>query len=631
MVGDDIAWMRFGKDGRLYAVNPEFGLFGVAPGTGEHTNPNAIRTIEQGNSIFTNVALTDDGDVWWEGLTKETPGAPDRLEGPRLDPRVRRALRHPNSRFCTPVKQCPIIAAEYDDPNGVPISAILFGGRRKTTIPLVYESRDWAHGVFVGATLSSETTAAATGAVGVVRRDPMAMLPFIGYNAGDYVDHWLEIGKQADESKLPKIFHVNWFRRDDEGGSFLWPGFGDNARVLKWVVERLEGTADAVETPIGLVPAPAPLDTTGLDMTARAGRQGPGGQRRGVARHRAPAHPGVVRQVRRHPAHPARRRARHPQDPPRAPDAPGPAGPGAPPTTGRRGSPHVGRMPVPRARLAHAGVISRAAEHGEHRHREEGVPTVEGGLDPVEEGRDLLRVTAPEADGGRRDSAIMPPPRSASSGNTRALEPMSGSTSRPAARSWPRSSRPEKGFGHCVRMTRRSARGPSGSPGCTMAVAQSESMTTTRPPGRSTRANSRIAASGSSRCWSTRSQVTRSTLPSSSGQLVGATVDELGGRRPPRPPGLRDRAHRRVRLDPDRAGRRPPLPRQTAHRVARARADVEHRLPRLRRKPVEGPVAQAHDPRLGGLEVEDLRELAHLLVAPDPDLAALEPARPRGA
>ncbi len=265
MVGDDIAWMRFGPDGRLYAVNPEFGLFGVAPGTGLHTNPQAVRTIAKGNSIFTNVALTDDGDVWWEGLTHEPPAHLLDWKGREWTPDSGELSSHPNSRFTTPAKQTPMIAPEYDNPDGVPIDAILFGGRRRSTVPLVYESRDWTHGVFIGATLSSETTAAATGAVGVVRRDPMAMLPFIGYDAGDYMGHWLEIGRQADASKLPRIFGVNWFRRDDDG-SFLWPGFGDNARVLTWVVERLEGTAEAVDTPIGLVPTADALDRTGLDL-----------------------------------------------------------------------------------------------------------------------------------------------------------------------------------------------------------------------------------------------------------------------------------------------------------------------------------------------------------------------------
>ena len=267
MIGDDIAWMRFGPDGRLYAVNPEFGLFGVAPGTGYHTNPNAMRTVERGNSIFTNVALTDDLDIWWEGMTEEPPAHLTDWKGRDWVPGNGELSSHPNSRFCTPAKQCPMMADEYDMPDGVPIDAILFGGRRKSTVPLVYESRDWAHGVFVGATLSSETTAAAVGAVGVVRRDPMAMLPFIGYNAGDYMEHWLEIGKQADAAKLPRIYQVNWFRKDDEDGSFLWPGFGDNSRVLKWIIDRLEGDVEAVETPIGLVPAPGDLDTAGLDVT----------------------------------------------------------------------------------------------------------------------------------------------------------------------------------------------------------------------------------------------------------------------------------------------------------------------------------------------------------------------------
>ncbi|HEX6327407.1 MAG TPA: phosphoenolpyruvate carboxykinase (GTP) [Jiangellaceae bacterium] len=265
-LGDDIAWMRFGEDGRLYALNPEYGLFGVAPGTGWHTNPNAMRTIDRGNSMFTNVALTDDGDIWWEGMTEEPPARLTDWRGRDWTPDSDEPSSHPNSRFCTPLPQCPIIAPEYEDPRGVPISAILFGGRRATTIPLVTESRDWTHGVFMGATLSSETTAAATGKVGVVRRDPMAMLPFLGYHGGDYFNHWINIGKEADSAKLPKIFYVNWFRRDADGG-FAWPGFGENGRVLKWVIERIEGTAAAAETPIGHVPTPDALDVEGLNLT----------------------------------------------------------------------------------------------------------------------------------------------------------------------------------------------------------------------------------------------------------------------------------------------------------------------------------------------------------------------------
>jgi phosphoenolpyruvate carboxykinase (GTP) len=263
-LGDDIAWMRFGEDGRLYAVNPEYGFFGVAPGTNEKTNPNAMRTIERGNSVFTNVALTDDGDIWWEGMENEPKHATSWKRG-EWTPDSDELSSHPNSRYCTPIKQCPILAPEYDDPKGVPIDAILFGGRRQTTIPLVTEARDWVHGTFMGATLSSETTAAATGAVGVVRRDPMAMLPFIGYNAADYFGHWIQMGKQHDAVKLPRIFYVNWFRRDDDGG-FLWPGFGENSRVLKWIVERIDGEAEAVETPIGHVPTPDSLDLDGLDL-----------------------------------------------------------------------------------------------------------------------------------------------------------------------------------------------------------------------------------------------------------------------------------------------------------------------------------------------------------------------------
>jgi phosphoenolpyruvate carboxykinase (GTP) len=266
MIGDDIAWIRVGADGRLYAVNPEFGLFGVAPGTGWKTNANAMKTIAQGNSVFTNVALTDDGDVWWEGMTDEPPAHLTDWKGNDWTPDSDQLSSHANSRFCTPIKQVPMLAAEYDDPNGVPLDAILFGGRRKTTIPLVTEARDWTHGTFMGATLSSETTAAATGAVGVVRRDPMAMLPFIGYDAGDYFAHWISMAKNNDESKFPTIFYVNWFRRDADGG-FLWPGFGENSRILKYVIDRVEGKVEAHETPLGLVPPTSSIDTDGLDVT----------------------------------------------------------------------------------------------------------------------------------------------------------------------------------------------------------------------------------------------------------------------------------------------------------------------------------------------------------------------------
>jgi len=271
-VGDDIAWMRFGDDGRLYAINPEFGLFGVAPGTGWTTNPTAMRTVEEGNSVFTNVGLTDDGDIWWEGMTDEPPDHLTDWKGRDWTPDGGEPAAHPNSRFCTPIRQVPILAPEYEDPQGVPISAIFFGGRRKTTIPLVTQARDWVHGTFMGATLSSETTAAATGEVGVVRRDPMAMLPFIGYNAGEYLDHWLETGKTHDADKLPKIFYVNWFRRDEDGG-FLWPGFRENSRVLKWAIERIEGTADAEETAIGFIPTYDSLDLDGLDADETAVRR----------------------------------------------------------------------------------------------------------------------------------------------------------------------------------------------------------------------------------------------------------------------------------------------------------------------------------------------------------------------